>query len=103
MAILQISEFSGRPIEQYAGPIDALGYAVATQKVTIGAEADSAAFNPKTKLVRLYAEADCCIAFGAGNPTATNKASANPSDVMPAGSVEVRWVNPGDAISVIAA
>lgn len=102
MAILQISEFAGRPVEQYAGPIDALGYAITTQKVTIGAETDSAGFNTATRLVRLYAEADCCIAFGAA-PTAVAKAGANPSDVMPAASVEVRFVNGGDKVSVIAA
>lgn len=43
---------------------------LAEQTVTIGASTQSAAFNAKTRFVRLHTDAICSVEFGT-NPTAT--------------------------------
>jgi len=68
----------------------------AQQKVDFTAGAtQSAAFNVRTKFVRLHAEAICSVAFGS-NPTATNAMLR-----LTAGQTEYFGVNAGDKLSVI--
>lgn len=64
--------------------------AVAEQAVLIGAAVQSAAFNPKTRFVRVHAEAAVCIKFGV-NPTAVTNEHR-----LPAGAVEFYGVTPTD-------
>jgi len=99
MSVVVISEFASLTRDSEL-LIHALAAPAATQKVTIGAEAKSNAI--ASPLVRLAVQADSCIAFGV-NPTAKALSDANPSCFFPAGSVEVRALNVGDKISVIAA
>jgi hypothetical protein len=101
MSVVQISEFSDRRSDHAGHKIDVLGVALVTQKLTISNTAASS--NPVgTSLIRIVAQADCCVAVGPA-PTATNLASTTPSDFFPAGTIEVRWINTGDKVSVIAA
>lgn len=64
-----------------------------TQAVTYAAATQSAAFGDATQLIRVIADADVYLAFGA-NPTAT----ANDIRV-PADSVEYFGVEPGQKVS----
>ncbi len=68
--------------------------AIAEQAVTFTTATQSSAFNAATKIVRVAADAQCYIAFGA-NPTAT----AN-SKLLPSFGVEYFGVTPGDKVSV---
>jgi hypothetical protein len=73
MAVLYITEYSGLmpspPGGQGQIPIEP---PVAEQTVAIAAgSAQSAAFNAKTRLVRIHTDAICSIEFGT-NPTATS-------------------------------
>lgn len=69
---------------------------VATQVVAIGgSSAQSAAFNAKTKMVCLHADAICSVEFG-DSPTAT----AN-SRRLAANSTEYFEVFPGQKVAVI--
>ncbi len=92
MANLRISEFEGDgrgsllPIAQE--PV------VAAQNVSFTTATQSAAFSARTNYVRLAADTNCHVAFGA-DPTAT----ANDEPIY-ANSPEWRRVNPGDKVSV---
>ena len=65
----------------------------ATQAVTFAASVASAAFNDATRLIRVIADADVFLAFGAA-PTATATAIR-----VPANTVEYFEVNPGDKVA----
>lgn len=69
--------------------------AVAEQAVLIGVAAQSAALNPKTRFVRVHAEAAVCIKFGE-NPTAVITEHR-----LPAGAVEFYGVTPTDDNGVV--
>ena len=66
----------------------------ATQAVTYAASVQSAAFNDATRLVRVIADADVFLLFGA-NPTAT----AINAIKLPANTVEYFEVNAGDKVA----
>ena len=66
----------------------------ATQAVTYTASAQSTAFNDATRLVRVIADADVYLLFGA-NPTAT----AINAIRVPADTVEYFEVNAGDKVA----
>ena len=68
---------------------------VAEQKITIGVTTQSAAFNAATKMVRLHAEAACCVEFGA-DPIATTDNMR-----LAAGQTEYFGVSPGQKLAVI--
>ena len=65
----------------------------ATQAVTFAASVASAAFNDATRLIRVIADADVFLAFGAA-PTATATAIR-----LPANTVEYFEVNAGDKVA----
>lgn len=96
MAVAYIAEFADLPI------INGLLVAapkmppVAEQTVAIGVAAQSAAFNAKTKFVRINVDAVCSLEFGP-NPTATMT-----SPRMSANTTEFFGVNANDKVSVIA-
>ena len=66
----------------------------ATQAVTFAASAQSTAFDDATRLVRVIADADVFLLFGA-NPTAT----AINAIRVPANTVEYFEVNAGDKVA----
>jgi len=95
MASLRITEFRGAA-QGMAGPVPVpIWPALAHQAVTIGTEADSAAFNAATTLIRVQAEALCCIDIG----TAPNATTAMCR--LTAGMTEYYAVSPGHICSVI--
>jgi len=101
MAVLYISEYVTQPWDGVANTIPAgLEPALVTQTVAIGAEAKSAAFNARTRFVRVHTDAICSVLFGA-NPTATTS-----SPRMAANQTEFFGVDPsqvsGLKLSVIA-
>lgn len=93
MATLYITEFASA-VGNGRTPI-AQAPAVAHQTVAIGAEADSAAFNPKTTLVRLHCDAICSVKFD-DTPTATTSTMRLAAD-----QTEYFGVQPGSKVSVI--
>ena len=94
MADLHITEYGDTRKAPSGNAQIALEPALANQQKTIGAEAQSSAFNAKTTLVRLYAAADCYVAFGA-DPTASAA-----STFLPSGTIEYFGVTAGDKVSV---
>lgn len=70
------------------------GPPVASQKVSFTTATQSAAFNSRTRVLRLYADAACHIAFGS-NPTATAS-----SERFAADTEYFRAVQPSDKLSV---
>lgn len=70
---------------------------VAQQTVTFTTSTQSAAFNAKTRFIRVYSSADAMIEFGS-NPTAT-------TSKMPikAGVPEYFGVNPAEKVAAITA
>lgn len=71
MAKLFISEYDRMPADPRGLVPTGSEPAVTTQAVAIGgASAQSAAFNARTKFIRLHTDAICSVKFGA-NPTAT--------------------------------
>jgi hypothetical protein len=98
MAKLYISEYAEAPIG-YNGQMLAAGKEPSVTEqtpVVIGAGSlQSAAFNAKTKFVRIHTDAICSVAFGT-SPTAT----AN-SKRLAANSTEYFGVTPGDKLAVI--
>jgi hypothetical protein len=71
--------------------------ALAVQALTLGGESSqSQAFSAKTRFVRVLAEADCSVAFGA-NPTATTAKAKIPANVP-----EYFGVQPGQKMALIA-
>jgi hypothetical protein len=68
MAVLYITEFAA--IANVSGAPIAMMPPLAEQTVAIGAEADSSAFNSRTRYIRVQNDAICSIAIGA-TPTAS--------------------------------
>lgn len=95
MASLYITEYSGTAGQQTQV---AMTPAVAHQKLTIGSETDSAAFNQNTRFIRVHADAICSILIENSEtaPTATVSMTR-----MSADSTEYFGVNPGGKLSVI--
>lgn len=96
MATLFITEYLELPVDS-AGRLIPIPQepALVDQTVSFTTATQCAAFNSKTKFVRLYcADTDAYLKFG-DNPTAT--ASTAP---VPAGAVEWRGVMPGQKLSV---
>src|SRR5262245_60112505 len=95
MAFLYIAEFtdisqvpSGRIQVVRAAPI-------VEQRIAIGGgSAQSATFDPRTRVVRLHPDAICSIAFG------TNPTAAVTNARMSAGQTEYFAVNPADGLKV---
>lgn len=95
MAVAYITEFAGMgttstgvaPIAKYPS--------IANQTVAIGAEANSSAFNPATRFIRVHVDAICSIDI-ALNPTATTSMAR-----LAANQTEYFSVFPGHNISVI--
>jgi hypothetical protein len=94
MAKLYVTEFQALAAHYAQAPQEPC---VADQTpVVIGAGSlQSAAFNAKTRLVRIHTDAICSIAFGE-NPTATANMQR-----LAAGQTEFRVVAPGHKIAVI--
>lgn len=94
MAILKITEYGGlvqtsggvAPVLQEP-PLD-------TQNITFTTAAQSAEFGPNTRIVKLVCLSDCYIEYGT-NPIATAD-----SDYLPAKTIWVTGVNPGQKLSV---
>jgi len=96
MATVYISELSEMTSYQGNNGAAADGAPVAEQTVAItGASLQSAAFNAKTRLVRVHADAVCSIAFGA-NPTATTARKR-----LAQNQTEYFRVAPGHRVAVI--
>lgn len=93
MAKLYVSEYIGGPDK--AMPPQEPSVAEQTPVVIGAGSLQSAAFNAKTNLVRIHADAICSIKFGE-NPTATadNKR-------MAAGDTEYFTVGPAQKVAVI--
>lgn len=95
MAVLYITEYA----ELGIGPAGRVGQMpmeppLAEQTLAIGAVVSSAAFNTKTRFVRLHCDAICSIEFGT-TPTATTTTAR-----MPANQTEYHAVPPGQAFKV---
>ena len=101
MATLLIAEYEDLPLGKgnQERPFAPLVPLVSQSPITIGAASvQSAAFNQKTRYVRISAGAAVCLE-GGQNPTAT----ASSVTRMPSDGVEYFQVNPGHKIAVIAA
>lgn len=97
MAVVYISEYAeqARDNRGYLLPAGQEP-SLAEQTVAIGgASAQSAAFNAKTRFVRIHTDAICSLKFGS-NPTAT---ATTPR--MPANGTEFFGVTPGHKVAVI--
>jgi hypothetical protein len=97
VSVLFVTEFAKQVRDEggYLAPILETP-ALAEQAVTIGAEsAASSAFNAKTRIVRLCADAVCSVAFGA-SPTASATTARLAKDVP-----EYFGVQPGHKVAVI--
>ena len=71
MAKIWITEYTELPTDaNRAAPQIAATPSITTQVVTFTTSTQSAAFNANTKFVRVIADANCHVLFGA-NPTAT--------------------------------
>lgn len=93
MAKVFICEYA----ETAVGTLAPLEPVLANQVVAIGATSvQSAAFNAKTKFVRIAADAVCSVAFG-NNPTA----DANSKRIAANVPGEIFGVRPGDKLAVI--
>jgi len=98
MGILYITEYAGLAP---AGAPGGWGQVpqdppLAEQKVTYGSSTQSAAFNAKTRMVRIHTDSICSIEFGT-NPTATTSTAR-----MVAGQTEYRGVPVGQSYMVAA-
>lgn len=98
MADLKISEFSANPTGPFAGTPMAVEPAVAHQTISTlsGTSQQSAAFGATTNLVKLYADADAWVLFGA-NPTASSA-----GEFLATGE-HWRAVTPGHKVAAITA
>ena len=95
MAVLYISEYDNVATDNRGMVQAGQEPAIATQTVAIGVAAQSAAFNARTRFVRIHTDAICSVAFGA-NPTATTSSAR-----MAANQTEFFGVVPGHKVSVI--
>lgn len=96
MAVAYIAEFTD--VASFGnGACIAVMPPIAEQTVAIGAEADSAAFNSRTRFIRVQCDAICSIAIGT-SPTASTSTLR-----LPAESVEYFAIPKGEnyKISVI--
>lgn len=92
---LYVTEYTGASPVTYQA---ALAPALASTTVAISASsAQSAAFNSRTKLVRLHCDVVCNVNIGGTNPTATATSAR-----LVAGQTEYFAVRPGDKVAVIA-
>jgi hypothetical protein len=95
MASLYISEYAELPKQD--GQMILIGKepCIASQKLTVGAETKSTAFQLGTRFVRLHTDAICSIKFGADPTAATTDAR------LAAGATEFFGVTKGHKLSVI--
>lgn len=98
MATLFVTEYAslGADVAASVAPI-AAEPAVTTQTVSFTTTTQSSAFNASTRFVRLIADADCHLLFGA-NPSATTSHQKVMAD-----TVEWRAVQPGDKVAAVTA
>lgn len=101
MPNLVITEFDGDGVPLTNGQIPspvACYPAEAEQAVAIavGSNNRSVAFSARTRIIRVKAQANCCITVGPGTPTAT--ANSAPLDE---GEREYFFVAPGDVLAVL--
>lgn len=95
MAFLYIQEYEDLAQDRAGNHIPAGNEpAVASQRVTFTVAAQSAAFDGRTRFVRLIADADAFVAFG-DNPTATASSMKINAD-----TAEYFGVRPGIKLSV---
>lgn len=95
MATLYITEYSAMGQAPNSGPQMPQEPPIAEQTVAIsGSSAASAAFNSKTRFVRVHTDAICSVEFGAA-PTATATTGR-----MAANQTEYRGVPEGGAFKV---
>ncbi len=96
MAKLYITEYVSQPFDTNGQRIPAgQEPGVTTQVVTFTTTTQSAAFNAKTKFVRVHTDAICSVEFGE-NPTATTSSAR-----MVAGSTEFFGVVPGHKVAAV--
>jgi len=77
MALINITEYDALAVNKVGGPIQAgQEPAIAIQSVTYNASAQSAAFNKRTRFVRISCNAEAYLVFGE-NPTATATTGTN--------------------------
>lgn len=97
MGSLYISEYAGLEVARNGQTIQAGAEpSLATQKITTsGTSAQSAAFNAKTKFIRVHTDAIVSITFGA-DPTATTDHAR-----MVAGQTEYFAVTAGQKLAAI--
>lgn len=96
MADFYIEEYATLGADQNGFPVAAgLHPSLATQKIAISTEADSAAFNDGTRFILIYADGACHYSVGAA-PTASTSTMKLPAD-----GTRFLAVRPGDKISVI--
>jgi hypothetical protein len=95
MASLYITEYSGTASQQTQ---IAMTPAVAHQKLAIGSETDSAAFNINTRFIRVHVDAICSILIENVETAATATTSMTR---MAADQTEYFGVVPGGKLSVI--
>ena len=97
MAVVYIEEFPESPVGKNGQIIPAGRQpSLATQVVSITVGSlQSAAFNAKTKFIRMHADSVCSYLFGS-NPTATTTTPR-----MAANQTEYFAVNAGDKVAVI--
>lgn len=93
MAGCLITEFARQGEDDRGNDMPIAGREVTTQAVTYTSSTQSAAFNGATRMVRVIADADVYLAFGA-NPTATATAIR-----LPANAVEYFAVKPGELVA----
>ena len=99
MAFLYLTEYGGA---QNGGIVSiAQGPAIITQKLAIGAETKSAAFNANTRIIRVHVDAICSVAIGPIGAAGTGPTAAITSKRMAADNTEYFGVNPGEKLSVI--
>lgn len=94
MAGLHITEFAAMALDQYGNetglPTELIGY----QNVAVGAgSVQSAAFDDRTRIVRLVTTAACHFAIGA-NPVASTA-----TEYLPTSVIDYRHVRGGDKIA----
>ena len=95
MAKAYISEYDVMPILDGRVVPTGMEPAVAEQVVTFTTTTQSAAFNARTKFIRVHADAICSYEFGA-NPTATTSTPR-----MAASSTEFFGVVPGQKVAFV--
>jgi hypothetical protein len=98
MAKLWVTEFSELPLDaKLAAPQMPMTPEVTTQSVTFTTSTQSAAFSAATRFVRIVADANCHVAFGA-NPTASTSSMRLTADAS-----EFFGVVPGQKVAAITA